>query len=525
MRFVRVLPLLALFAFAAFITGPAQPALATLNTFTVSTPTAAVGQQVTATGMLLNIPSGSTTFTITASNGFFVGGDSTSGGPITGAGTPTLTYVTATQIGVATLTGFWVCQTPGTTTFTLTQTPAAASGASTLTTTLACTTLATTPPTQATSIDASVNGTCTTTGQILTATGPGAFTSVSSLSTNVPFPFNMIVVSPTTAACGSPGPFTINYVCSRDGIATFNMQTTPAVVTCSGTANPYMPVNQFCPMYNGVAPYGGGVAFPGTAPYTGSPFPFGYNGALNQTTGLPYAYGFAPTTPFNPASPFNGMTYPSNYQSVVPYTGLTYPNGYNPAGTTPGIPNAGLPNYPYNPTAGGFAPNGAPVGTGSNYCPPNPATDVAAKASASAVACGGNAVVEALVRDGAGLPVTNGQKVTFSTTLGRMNPVSVATNPNGRVESKFLAPATGSGPATITVVAESLANGDVSASPITINVDCPAGAVATPVPAFSAPYAPVMLPPNTGQGTTGIPMLRPPNTGDAGLAEACLLDD
>ena len=46
--------------------------------------------------------------------------------------------------------------------------------------------------------------------------------------------------------------------------------------------------------------------------------------------------------------------------------------------------------------------------------------------------------------------------------------------------------------------------------------------LATPMPAFSAP---VMLPPNTGQGTSGFPMLRPPNTGDAGLAEACLRDD
>ena len=331
----------------------------------------------------------------------------------------------------------------------------------------------------------------------------------------------------------SPGPFTVSYACSRDGIVTFNMLTTPAFVTCSGTANPYTPVNQFCPMYNAVAPYGGGVAYPGTAPFTGSPFPFGYDGALNQTTGLPYAYGFAPTTPFNPASPFNGTTYPSNYQSAVPYTGLTYPNGYNPAGTTPGIPNSGIqnygvpgygvPNYPYNaPVGGGSVPNGAPVGTGSNYCPPNPATDVAAKTSTSSVACGGNATVEVLVRDAAGLPVTNGQKVTFSTTFGTMNPVSVATNPNGMVESKFKAPPTGSGTATITIVAESLANGDVSAAPLSISVDCPPSAVATPMPFYSAP---VMLPPNTGEGTGTMPMLRPPNTGDAGLAAARLCDD
>src|SRR5688572_9918463 len=328
MRFVRLLPLIALFAFGAFITGQTQNALATLNTFTVSTPTAAVGQPVTAIGSLLNIPANST-ITMTATNGFFTSASASVAGPGTGLGTATLTFVNTNPIGVATLTGVWACQTPGTTTVTLTQTPRAVTAPSTLTTTLTCSTLATTPPTQATSVDASVNGTCTTTGQILTATGPGAFTSLSNSFTNVPPPFNMVVVSPTTATCASPGPFTINYVCSRDGIATFNMLTTPAFVTCSGTANPYTPANQICPMYNAVAPYGGGVAYPGTAPYTGSPFPFGYDGALNQTTGLPYAYGFAPTTPFNPASPFNGATYPSNYQPVVPYTGLTYPNGYN----------------------------------------------------------------------------------------------------------------------------------------------------------------------------------------------------
>src|SRR6185503_15873708 len=60
MRLIRLLPLVVLFAFGAFITGQAQPALATLNTFTLSTPTAGVGQEVRATGSLLNIPAGST---------------------------------------------------------------------------------------------------------------------------------------------------------------------------------------------------------------------------------------------------------------------------------------------------------------------------------------------------------------------------------------------------------------------------------------------------------------------------------
>ena len=365
------------------------------------------------------------------------------------------------------------------------------------------------------------------TGQILTATGPGAFTSMSTPFTNVPPPFNMNVVSPTTAACAGPGPFTINFVCSRDGIANFNMLTTPAFVTCSGTPNPYTPVDRICPMYNAVAPYGGGVAFPGTAPFTGSPFPFGYDGALNQTTGLPYAYGFAPTSPGNPASPFNGVTYPPNYSQVVPFTGLTYPNGYNPAGTTPGIPNAGIPNagvpyYAYNPAAGGYVPNGAPVGTGTNYCPPNPPADVAATTNTSTVACAGNALVEALIRDAAGLPVANGQKVTFTSTLGTMLPVDVGTTVNGKVEAKFLAPKTGSGTATITIVASSLSSGDVSTT-LSINVECPPESTApTPVPSFYT--APAMVPPNTGQGIL-MPRISPPSTGDAGLLAICLLDD
>src|SRR2546423_1917490 len=110
MRLFRLLPLIALFAFGALITGQAQPALATLNTFTVSTPTAGVGQQVTATASLLNIPlltpPAFTTITMTATNGFFLSGSVTSGGgPVTGAGTPTLSFVTNAQIGVATFTG------------------------------------------------------------------------------------------------------------------------------------------------------------------------------------------------------------------------------------------------------------------------------------------------------------------------------------------------------------------------------------------------------------------------------------
>lgn len=515
MRLFRLLPLIAIFVLGALTVGRAQPALATLNTFTVSTPTAGVGQQVTAHGSLLNIPSNST-ITITATNGFFTSTTTTTvgGGTVIGFGTPTLSVLTTAPIGVATFTGVWVCQTPGTTTFTLTQSPAATTAPSTLTATLACTAIATTPPTQATSAATTVNGTCNAPGQILTATGKGAFTTAPSL-------MNMDVVSPSTATCRGPGPFTVSYACSMDGIVTFNMLTNPAVVSCSGTANPYTPVNQFCPMYNAVAPYGGGVAFPGTAPYTGSPFPYGYDGALNQTSGLPYAYGFAPTTPFNPAAPFNGVTYPPNYQSVVPYTGLTYPNGYNPAGTTPGLPNPGVPNYTYNPLAGGFVPNGAPVGTGTNYCPPNPPTDVALSTSSPTVACGGNSLIEILVRDAAGLPVANGQKVTLTTTLGTMNPATAVTT-NGKVEAKFLAPKTGSGTATITVVATSLSTGDVQ-NTTSVNVDCPAAATAMPTP---APFytMPALMPPSTGQGGGGL-RITPPNTGDAGLVEALLRDD
>jgi len=352
----------------------------------------------------------------------------------------------------------------------------------------------------------------------------------------------MDVVSASTATCRAPGPFTVSYACSLDGIVTFNMLTTPAFVTCSGTANPYTPVNQFCPMYNAVAPFGGGVAFPGTAPYTGSPFPFGYNGALNQTTGLPYAYGFAPTSPGNPSAPFNGVTYPPNYSSVIPYTGLTYANGYNPIGSTPGQPGT-APNYagfPYGyPGIGAYnntpaLPNGAPVGTGTNYCPPNPPADVAVTTSSPTVACAGNSVLKILVRDAAGLPVSNGQQVTITSSLGTMNPSTAATI-NGIVESTFQAPKTGSGTANITITAVSLSTGDITASK-SVNVDCPPAASATPVPAF-APYAPMMLPPNTGEGftlrppNTGeggtgfMPIIRPPSTGDAGLVQACLLDD
>ena len=510
MKLARILPLIALLTFGALIAGQAKPALATLNTFTVSTPTAGVGQQVTASASLLNVPTNST-ITMTATSGFFLSSTASSGGPITGLGTPTLTYVTSSPIGVATFNGVWVCQTPGTVTFTVTQTPTAVTAPSTLTTTLACTTIATTPPTQATSSGSTVNGTCNAPGQILTATGRGAFTSAPAI-------MNMEVVSPSTATCLAPGPFTVSYACSLDGTVTFNMLTNPAVLTCSGTANPYTPVNQICPMYNAVAPYGGGVGFPGTAPYTGSPFPYGYNGALNQTTGLPYAYGFAPTTPSNPAAPFNGVTYPPNYSSVVPYTGLTYPNNYNPAGTTPGFPNT-------TPYGGLGFPNGTSVGTGTNYCPPNPATDVALSLNTSLVSCGGNAVLDILVRDAAGLPVANGQKVSISTTLGTVNPVTAATM-NGLVQTKFQAPATGSGSATITVTAQSLASGDVAAQ-TTVAVDCPANATAPaqPMP-YSAPMSPVMLPPNTGEGF-GINGLRitPPNTGDAGLVAALLLDE
>jgi hypothetical protein len=509
MKLIRILTLIALFGFAAFVTAHSRPALATLDTFTVSTPTAGVGQQVLVTGKLLNLPAGST-ITISATNGYFVRGAATSGGPVTGDGTTTITFVPDSPIGVGSFAALWVCQAPGTTTFTLTQTPAAATGPSTLTTTLACSAVATTPPTQATSASSTVNGTCTTAGQILTATGRGSFSSVPSL-------VNMEIVSPSTASCMRPGPFTVSYACSADGAITFNMQTNPAVLTCSGTANPYTPVNQICPMYNAVAPYGGGVAFPGTAPYTGSPFPYGYNGALNQTTGLPYAYGFAPTTPSNPAAPFNGVTYPPNYGSVVPYTGLTYPNNYNPAGTTPGFPNP-------TPFGGLGYPNGAQVGTGTNYCPPNPPADVALSLNTTTVACAGNASLDILVRDAAGLPVANGQKVSLSSTLGTMNPPVAATT-NGMVQATFKAPATGSGTATITVTAQSLSSGDVVAQ-TSVVVDCPASATAPAQPSYNAPMAPVMLPPNTGDGfgINGL-RIRPPSTGDAGIAEACLLDE
>ena len=199
MRLIRLLPLVVLFAFGAFVTGQAQPAQATLNTLLVSTQTAGVGQQVTVVGSLLNLPL-NTTITLTATNGFFTSGSAPGGATIVGFGTPTISFVTTAPLGVGNFTGVWVCQTPGTTTFTLTQTPAAVTAPSTLTASLTCSTLATTPPTQATSVATTVNGTCTTGRQILTATGTGAFTTAPrSISQHE------CAYLPSTAACSKPG--------------------------------------------------------------------------------------------------------------------------------------------------------------------------------------------------------------------------------------------------------------------------------------------------------------------------------
>ena len=57
MRFVRLLPLIVLFAFGAFISGQARPASATLNTFLLSTQTPGLGQPVIAAGQRLGEPS------------------------------------------------------------------------------------------------------------------------------------------------------------------------------------------------------------------------------------------------------------------------------------------------------------------------------------------------------------------------------------------------------------------------------------------------------------------------------------
>ena len=359
MRFVsRLLPLIVLLAFGTFITGPAKPAQAVLGTLTVSTPTAAMGQVVTVTGNLANV--GSATVTLTATSGLFLNGNVNTGEPVVGGGTSTMSYIGAASSGLATITTQYVCQSLGSVTITLMQTPSAATGPTTLTATVQCVALGVTPSTQTTSIASALYGTCATAGQLVSAAGSGAFSTF-------PSPVNINVTSPTAASCIAPGSFSVSYACSVDGVVTFSQGGNIATLTCNGSIYPYTPTNQICPMYNAVAPFTGGIPYPGAAPYSGTPFSFNTNGSyapsVNNGAYNPYPYAGVPAG----GVPYGG----------VPYGGI--PNAYN--GT--GLPLNGSP-YPYG--VGGSSnpynnPYVLPASPTTPYgpltaCPPNPATQL-----------------------------------------------------------------------------------------------------------------------------------------------------
>src|SRR5581483_5965830 len=216
MRLVlKLLPLVALFAFGAFTVGLPKAAQANLGTLTVSAATAQVGSTVTTTASLSNV-SGATV-SLTATTGDFVAGSVSTGETVNVTNT-VLSFTGAGSTVASTFTGLYICTTPGTVTFILQQNPAPSSGNAFLTATVLCndvgtSTLTVTPPTQTTNLPAVVTGTCSVAGQLLTSVGAGVFATV-------PVPTNLAVTAPTTASCLTAGGFSDNLLCSFNGTVT-----------------------------------------------------------------------------------------------------------------------------------------------------------------------------------------------------------------------------------------------------------------------------------------------------------------
>src|SRR4051794_10772283 len=142
MSVVRLLPLFVVFVLGTFVLA-SRPAQANLSALIVSVPTAAVGQQVTATANLTAI--NGATVNLTAAGTIFLSGTVTggSGEVVTGAGTPAVSFTAAGTTANPTLTAIFVCQAPGTITLTLPQSPGPSAPPSSLTATVVCTAVTT----------------------------------------------------------------------------------------------------------------------------------------------------------------------------------------------------------------------------------------------------------------------------------------------------------------------------------------------------------------------------------------------
>jgi hypothetical protein len=438
MRFVlKLLPLVALFAFGAFTVGLPKAAQANLGTLTVSAATAPIGGTVTTTASLSNVAGA--TVSLTATSGNFVAG-SVSTGETVSVNTTVLSFTGAGSTAASVFTGLYICETPGTVTFILQQNPAPSSGSAFLTATVLCndigtSTLTVTPPTQTPNLPVVVTGTCAVAGQLLTSVGAGVFSTV-------PVATNLSVTAPTTASCIAAGAFSINYVCSIDGTVTFSTGGTTATLVCTGGYNPY--VNPVCPTT---------VTNPYTNPYGAYPYGSQY----------PYGTGY----------PYSGT---NPYASTNPYA-TTNPYSYN----------YGSALYPYaNPyTANPYLACPTPVAPGPNV--------VTATTSTSNLSCGGTAFVTITAHDSAGANVVNGTSVMLTASMGTISP-STASTTNGSVLATYTAPATGTGTATINVAA------GTATTSTTISIECN-NAVVAPPPAGAPVLIPptqAITPPRTG---------------------------
>jgi hypothetical protein len=437
MRFIlKLLPLVALFAFGAFTVGLPKAAQANLGTLTTSATTAAIGQPVTVTASLSNISGANVTLNATHSD--FLAASVSTGEAINGIGTVTLSFTGAGSTVSTTFTALWSCEFTGPATIILQQNPAPTSGTGFLTTTVLCTDVATTalvvtPSTQTGGLPVAVTGTCATAGQLLTSVGGGVFT-------NYPAPSNITVGAPTTVSCIAPGIFSVSYVCGLDGIVTFSLTGVTATLTCSGGINPYVQ-NPVCPpiaTYNGAYPYSG------------------YNGSYPYNGNLPYSSSIYPTAG-------------SLYNTLNGYTGYNgYNNGYN-----------GYNNY------------------ANSACVTNVASTVTATTSSGSVSCGGTAFVTVVVRDASGAYVVNGQNVTLTSTMGTISPAT-STTQGGSILATFTAPSSGSGTATIAVaagVASTTATINVDCAPVVVQPVVAAPVAVAPV---LIPPTQLITPPRTG---------------------------
>lgn len=257
-RHLKLLPLLAIFAFGVALLSWPGNANAAPTSLTPATQTAVVGGTASLSASASGMAAGTVVF-LTANGGTWTTASSattSNGEAVTGQGSATLQFTSTGPTTATSFTGVVLC--PATATV-ITATLYESDGGTPLTATVTCgsttttSTLVVNPSTVAVGQSTTVSGTCLNATDVLSATGGGSFISATGGTVTSAF-----TVSCTTAGGAISAVFTCNTVATD----TFTLSGQTAVLYCGTGASTYP---------YGYDPYASSYPY-GSSPYGAAPY-------------------------------------------------------------------------------------------------------------------------------------------------------------------------------------------------------------------------------------------------------------